>query len=90
MFNKRLFETALRVLAAVTVHCKSPTVDDEQLLRAQTGNQELPVDELARIVIQTIRRGLAHEGAGDAAAVAIERYEFRTKGSGLLPEVGQE
>jgi len=27
---------------------------------------------------------------GDAAAVAIERYEFRTKGSGLLPEVGRE
>ena len=55
MFEKRLFETALRVLAAVSVHCQSPTADDEQLLRAQTGNQELPVDELARIVIQTFK-----------------------------------
>ena len=55
MFEKRLFETALRVLAAVSVHCKSPIADDEQLLRAQTGNQELPVDELARIVIQTFK-----------------------------------
>ena len=58
MFEKTLFETALRVLTAVTVHWHSPTADDEQLLRAQTGNQELPVDELARIVIQTSRRGL--------------------------------
>ena len=55
MFEKRLFETALRVLAAVTVHCQSPTADDEQLLRAQTGNQELPVDELARIVIHAFK-----------------------------------
>ena len=70
MFEKRLFETALRVLAAVTVHCQSPTADDEQLLRAQTGNQELPVDELARIVIQTISRGLTHGALPKSAFAA--------------------
>ena len=52
MLEERLVEAALRVLAAVSVHCEAPTPDDEQFLRAHTGNSELPIDELARHIVE--------------------------------------
>jgi hypothetical protein len=43
-----------------------------------------------RCALKFVATGHVVRMQGDAAAVAIERYEFRTKGSGLLPEVGRE
>ena len=60
MLEERLVEAALCVLAAVSVRCEAPNPDDEQLLRAHTGNSELPIDELARCIVEetTARRAI--------------------------------
>ena len=55
---------------------------------------EVSVDWPARLdgrcALKFVATGHVVRTQGDAAAVAIERYEFRTKGSGLLPDIGRE
>jgi hypothetical protein len=55
---------------------------------------ELAVDWPARLdgrcALKFVVTGRVVRTQAGAAAVAIERYEFRTRGSSLLPEIGRE
>jgi c-di-GMP-binding flagellar brake protein YcgR len=55
---------------------------------------ELAVDWPARLdgrcALKFVATGPVVRTQAGAAAIAIERYEFRTKGSGLMSEVGRE